>query len=76
MESLLRWGIQNSASGGNAPSGPRQDLNPEIIDMILGKSDAEQMKEDIAVATDYQRSEDERVDALDHLQMVRTQILC
>jgi len=72
MESLLRWSIQNSSSGGDAPPpAPRQDLDPGVIDMILGRSDAEQMKEDMAVATDYQRSEDERVDALDHLEMVR-----
>ncbi|KAK7467606.1 hsp70 nucleotide exchange factor fes1 [Stygiomarasmius scandens] len=75
MESLLRWGIQNSTSGGDAPPpAPRQDLDPGVIDMILGKSDAEQMKEDMAVATDYQRSEDERVDALDHLEMLIEQI--
>ncbi|KAF5373760.1 hypothetical protein D9758_000937 [Tetrapyrgos nigripes] len=75
MESLLRWGIQNSAPGGDgAAPEPRKDLNPEIIDMILGKSDAEQMKEDMAIAIDHQRSEDERVDALDHLEMLIEQI--
>lgn len=70
MESLLRWGITNSSSDGSAPPVERKDLDPAIIDMILGKSDAEQMKEDMAVATDAKKSEDERIDALDHLEMV------
>jgi hsp70-interacting protein len=38
--------------------------------MILGKPDAELMKEDISVAIDANRSEDDRIDALDHLEMV------
>lgn len=75
MESLLRWSIENStpaADGSAAPQPPRKDLDPAIIDMILGKSDAELMKEDMSVAMDEQRSEDDRLDALDHLEMVRT----
>lgn len=52
------------------PIQPRKDLDPAIIDMILGKPDAELMKEDMAVAIDDKRSEDERIDALDHLEMV------
>ncbi|KAG7092122.1 hypothetical protein E1B28_008496 [Marasmius oreades] len=75
MESLLKWSIQNSTPGdGSKPPEPRKDLNPEIINAILGKSDAEQMKDDIAVAVDTNRSEDERVDALDHLEMLVEQI--
>lgn len=74
MQSLLRWGIENSTPSDSAPGGPlpapRSDLNPEIIDMLLGKSDAEQMKEDLAVAVDATKSEDDRTDALDHLEMV------
>jgi hypothetical protein len=75
MESLLRWGIENSTSStdaSNPPPAPRQDLDPAIIDMILGKSDAELMKEDMAVAKDESQSESARIDALDHLEMVRT----
>ncbi|KAI3621633.1 adenyl-nucleotide exchange factor [Moniliophthora roreri] len=71
MESLLRWSIQNSQSdGANPPPQPRKGLDPGIIDAILGKSDAEQMKEDMAIATDVKRGEDERIDALDHLEML------
>jgi len=77
MESLLRWGIENSTSStdaSNPPPAPRQDLDPAIIDMILGKSDAELMKEDMAVAKDESQSESARIDALDHLEMLIEQI--
>ena len=52
MESLLRWGIANSApqDGNQPPPQARTDLDPGIIDAILGKSDAELMKEALAVA--------------------------
>ncbi|KAJ2914023.1 hypothetical protein MD484_g6395, partial [Candolleomyces efflorescens] len=78
MESLLRWSIQNSSSLDSAPSDRppvrREDLNPEIIDMILGKPDSELMKEDVAAAIDSSKSEDERIAALDHLEMLIEQI--
>lgn len=67
MQSLLRWSIENTSS---TPTAPRTDLDPGIIDAILGKPDAEQMKEDLAIAVDEGRTEEERVDALDHLEMV------
>jgi hsp70-interacting protein len=76
MQSLLRWSIENSSpqdgtQSNSAPPVGRQDLDPGIIDAILGKPDAEQMKEDLTVALDSSKSEDDRVDALDHLEMVR-----
>ncbi|KIK61434.1 hypothetical protein GYMLUDRAFT_43009 [Collybiopsis luxurians FD-317 M1] len=84
MQSLLRWGIENStplntengaaAAAASQPPRPRSDLNPEIIDMLLGKSDAEQMKEAMDIAVDSSRSEDDRVDALDNLEMLIEQI--
>ena len=72
MESLLRWGIANSApqDGTQPPPQPRTDLDPGIIDAILGKSDAELMKEALAVAVDETRDEDDRVQALDDFEMV------
>ena len=46
MDALLRWGIENSS--GDVAVGestrPKTPLDPEIIDAILGKSDAQQMK--------------------------------
>jgi hypothetical protein len=46
MESLLRWGIEHSGEG-DGPQPPPRDisqLDPDIINLILGKSDAEKMK--------------------------------
>ncbi|KAJ7042965.1 nucleotide exchange factor Fes1-domain-containing protein [Mycena alexandri] len=77
MESLLRWGIENSTpqnDTSNPPPAARQDLDPAIIDMILGKSDAVLMKEDMAVAVDDSQPEPSRIDALDHLEMLIEQI--
>ena len=74
MQSLLRWSIENSTPLDSAPSDDRppverKNLDPAIIDMILGKPDAELMKEDMSVAVDANRSEDDRINALDHLEM-------
>lgn len=74
MQSLLRWSIENSSTQDGTQSNTpavRKDLDPAVIDAILGRPDAELMKEDLSVALDSSRSEDDRVDALDHLEMVR-----
>ena len=73
MESLLRWGIENTplnADGSPAPPQNRQPLDTGIIDAILGKPDSELMKEAMAVAVDEKQSMDERLTALDNLEMV------
>ena len=82
MQSLLRWSIENStpldssSSNSSAPTDrappvvEHKNLDPAIIDMILGKPDAELMKEDMSIAVDANRSEDDRINALDHLEMV------
>lgn len=45
MESLLRWGIENSdPNAAITPSQRLKDLDPGIIDMILGKPDSVLMK--------------------------------
>ena len=77
MESLLRWSIANSTpqDANQPPPRPRTDLDPGIIDAILGKPDAELMKEALAVAVDEKRDEDERIQALDDFEMV-SGILC
>jgi hsp70-interacting protein len=74
MDSLLRWSIENS-SPSTGPVQPRKDLDPAIIDHILGKPDAVLMKEALAIAVDEKKSEDERVEALDNLEMV-SRVLC
>lgn len=75
MESLLRWSIENSGPSdpngtSDPPPQPRKDLDPSILDAILGKSDAELMKEALSAAVDEKREEEERVVALDDLEMV------
>ncbi|EIW76574.1 Fes1-domain-containing protein [Coniophora puteana RWD-64-598 SS2] len=73
MDSLLRWGIQNSTqqpeSEGAAPV-QRRDLDPAIIDHILGKPDAQLMREALACAVDTSRDEDARLTALEDFQML------
>lgn len=74
MQSLLRWSIENStnqvALNDGGPPSERKTLDPGIIDVILGKPDSVQMKEDVAIAVDTAKNEDERIDALEHLEMV------
>lgn len=78
MQSLLRWSIENSNGDAGSPTQQqppqRKDLDPGVIDMILGKPDSELMKESLAVAVDEKRDEDERLQALDNFEMVR--LLC
>lgn len=72
MESLLRWGIQNSTplDPNRPPPQPRTDLDPGIIDHILGKSDAVLMKEALAVAVYESQDQEARLQALDDFEMV------
>lgn len=74
MQSLLRWSIENSTTGttGSDASPPtrRTDLDPGIIDAILGRPDSELMKEALAKAQDTSLDEDARLTALDDLEMV------
>lgn len=76
MESLLRWGIEHSTNDdGEQPASqrPRQNLDTGVIDAILGKSDAQLMKEALAVAVDETKNEEDRIQALDDFEMVRFQ---
>lgn len=87
MNTLLRWGIENSTHGEQAsqqlPGQPgwsndqQTQLEPKkfdtgIIDAILGRPDSEVMKESLEVAKDEGRDEDDRLTALDNFEMVRT----
>jgi hypothetical protein len=76
MQSLLRWSIENTPTGPAATDAPapRRDLDPAIIDHILGKPDAVLMKEALAIALDHTQSEDTRVAALDEFEMLIEQI--
>jgi len=79
MQSLLRWGIENSSNAnddsdsatGAVPLARRTDLDPGIIDAILGRPDSELMKEALAKAQDVSLDDDARLTALDDLEMVK-----
>ncbi|KAI0651140.1 armadillo-type protein [Trametes meyenii] len=72
MENLLRWSIANSEPRGadQPPPQPRSDLDPGVIDTILGRPDSELMKEALAIAVDESKDEDDRVQALDNFEML------
>jgi len=75
MDSLLRWSVENSTPrGADDPPPARRDIDPGVIDYILGKSDAVLMKEALEVALDENRDEGARVQALDDLEMLVEQI--
>ncbi len=77
MQSLLRWGIENSQNGAPVDSQqPTQALDPQIIDMILGRPDSELMKEALKLALDETKDEDARLTALDDFEMVSQICLC
>lgn len=72
MESLLRWGIEHSSTGERTDVSQRRDIDPAIIDYILGKPDAQLMKEALELALDISKDEDQRIAALDDLEMARS----
>ena len=75
MDSLLRWSIEHSTPRStDAPPLARKDLDPGIIDHILGKSDAVLMKDALEVALDENRDEDARIQALDDFEMLAEHI--
>ena len=85
MQSLLRWGIENSSSDPSAPTQPRKPVDTSLIDFMLGPSPAQQMEDASAIAEDDsieagEDDEDEdgskgpkatRMQALANLEMVR-----
>ncbi|KAH9064370.1 nucleotide exchange factors-like protein [Lactarius vividus] len=76
MQSLLRWGIENSSSNADGSAAPSvsaermAELDPGVIDAILGRPDSELMKEALAKAQDTSLDEDARLTALDDLEML------
>ncbi|KAG1732659.1 armadillo-type protein [Suillus paluster] len=70
MQSLLRWSVENSSPGSAPPVPANNHLDPGIIDHILGKPDAQLMKEALKVGVDETQAEDDRLKALDDLEML------
>jgi hypothetical protein len=74
MQSLLRWGVENSTQSTGLPPTTTNKLDPGIIDHILGKPDAQLMREALIIGIDERQTEDDRLQALDDLEMVRSMI--
>jgi hsp70-interacting protein len=75
MQSLLRWSLENSTSPDGTVARPQQPLDPGIIDTILGRPDSALMKEALDVATDENRSVDDRVNALEEFETVSAEMI-
>lgn len=84
-DDLLKWSIAaQNAAGAQANGGPsmhdiaqdvaegkRPDLaDPALFDALMGKSEAQMMREELAVALDTSRAEQDRVQALDNFEML------
>ncbi|KAG2031143.1 armadillo-type protein [Suillus americanus] len=70
MQSLLRWSVENSTPSTGPPPTTTNKLDPGIIDHILGKPDAQLMREALIIGVDERQTEDDRLQALDDLEML------
>ncbi|KAG2344610.1 Fes1-domain-containing protein [Suillus weaverae] len=70
MQSLLRWSVENSTPSTGSQPTTTNKLDPGIIDHILGKPDAQLMKEALTKGLDETQAEDDRLQALDDLEML------
>lgn len=82
-DDLLKWSIAASANesnndgesiqrvAGEISSGKRPDLaDPALYEALMGKSEAQMMREELSAALDVQRTEKDRVQALDNFEML------
>ncbi|CAG8541039.1 10574_t:CDS:2 [Racocetra persica] len=77
MEKLLQWSIENSDPSNvlqQSTTQEKDNLDPEIIDHILGKSDAVRMREAVEAVLNPETSFDNKEIALDNLEMLVEQI--
>lgn len=85
-DELLKWGLRNAPAHSDGTSsvahvaadvaaGRRPDLaDPGLYDAIMGKSEAQMMQEELAVAVDAARSVEDRCTALDNFEMLIEQV--
>ncbi|SJX64213.1 related to FES1-Hsp70 nucleotide exchange factor [Sporisorium reilianum f. sp. reilianum] len=87
-QELLKWGLAHSSNAVTAAPGPsveqisadikagrRPDLaDPHLYDAIMGKSEAQMMREELSVAVDATRTLEDRCTALDNFEMLIEQI--
>ncbi|PKI84524.1 Fes1p [Malassezia vespertilionis] len=79
---LLQWGLRNAPARPDGSSsvaevseaiaqGRRPDLaDPGLFDALMGKSEAQMMREELAVGSDTRRSVEDRTTALDNFEML------
>ncbi|KAG8891698.1 hsp70 nucleotide exchange factor fes1 [Tulasnella sp. 408] len=73
MRDLLAWSTEHQVPPTDpnyVPPRPLGELDPGLIDMILGKPDAVRMRDAMAIAVDESKSEDDRVTALDDMELL------
>ncbi|CAO1632398.1 unnamed protein product [Sympodiomycopsis kandeliae] len=78
MDALLKWSMRNQDPSGPSPDqimtdlkdGKRPDLDPKVLDAMMGKSEAQMMQEELSVAVNQNRSEEDRAVALDNFEML------
>ncbi|WFD26042.1 hsp70 nucleotide exchange factor fes1 [Malassezia nana] len=85
-DELLKWGIQHAHVNPDGTSsvadvaadmaaGRRPDLaDPGLYEAIMGKSEAQMMQEELAVAVDASRTLEDRCTALDNFEMLIEQV--
>ncbi|KAJ1023152.1 hypothetical protein NDA16_003305 [Ustilago loliicola] len=89
-QELLKWGLANSGStsvtsssagptieqiSSDIESGRRPDLaDPRLYDAIMGKSEAQMMREELSAATNTSLPLEDRVVALDNFEMLIEQV--
>ncbi|WFD18960.1 hsp70 nucleotide exchange factor fes1 [Malassezia caprae] len=85
-DELLKWGIRHAPMNPDGTSsvaqvaadvaaGRRPDLaDPGLYEAIMGKSEAQMMQEELAVATDASRATEDRCTALDNFEMLIEQV--
>lgn len=69
-KNLLNWALSNSSSDRPASNQSPHVLDEELVEAILGKSEAKQMKECVEFACDTSNSLDDRLSLLDELEML------
>lgn len=73
LNTALKWAIENSAASEGATEGPKTQITPEALAALMGyaqKSDADLMKESMAVIVTDQVDVDDRLQAFDNFEQL------
>jgi hsp70-interacting protein len=72
LNTALKWAIENTSGTTPAEGGPRTQLNADALAALFGnrKSDADYMKESMAVIQDEEAQIENRLQAFDNLEQL------